>query len=128
VRWAENALERLDSVSLAILAGLVAPQNEFEIDSYLERASKELAFQLPEPDGLARLYARIVAEDIVSESVDPFDGCRALMRLAVATDQRTLWVWVGLDDDVDLAREGLHGNLDSVKSRIRAEAERMVMS
>jgi hypothetical protein len=126
VRWAETALERLDSVSLAILAGLTAPQNEFEVDSYLERASKALGFQLPEPDDLARLYARIIAEDIVGGSVNPFDGCRILNRLAVATEQCALSVWIGLDDAVYLAREGIHDNLDSVESRIRAEAERML--
>lgn len=128
VDWATDALtEGRDSVSLRVLASLASPPNDFEVDAKAHAAAAELGFSVPGRDRLLRLYARILAEDIVTERKRPEDGARELYQVfRVANSLPDLAVWTGLDDAVSLAKNGTYGNITDVEAEIVRRAHQML--
>jgi hypothetical protein len=127
VNWAAHALVTHDGPSLRILAGLSSPYNEFEVDEWLVKVSKELGVLLPSSDQLLHAYCALVAEDIVNNRITPLDGCETIYGLFVMLGYpEALASWTGLDDEVQLAHAGVRGTLADAEASIRAEAHRML--
>lgn len=107
VAWAVAALEQgLETPSLAILAGL-SPDDEFEIESYLNEAVAELSRTRPDPEQALWEWARWVAHAVTIET-HPWDPCLAeLNSLFYATDHdRRLVRFLHLSDDLDRIENG----------------------
>ncbi len=124
VEWAGDALAGgWDTPALRILAGLATPANEFEVDDYVRQVLREREL---EPIGRPRLmqrYARIVAEDIVSDAVDPEVGLHAFLTLGREFNYEGPWIEpLRLDDGLASARARVFGEVDDVKREIVAFA------
>lgn len=128
VDWAVDALVAgWESPSLEVLAGLDKPPNEFEVDRYVERALSELGVEMPRGPQVVHLYAVAIAGDILAGTISPYDGAREMFRVCVATNYPDeLRAWVGLEDDYELARDGVYGNVDDIEKKIRDAAQRLV--
>lgn len=127
VDWAVAALVAgWESRSLEVLAGLDKPPNEFEVDRYVERALSELGVEMPRGPQVVHLYAVAIAGDILAGTISPYDGAREMFRVCVATNSDELRAWVGLEDEYELARDGVYGNVDDIEQQIREAAQRLV--
>jgi hypothetical protein len=128
VDWAVDALVAgWESPSLEVLAGLDRPPNEFEVDRYVERALSELGVEMPRGAQVVHLYSVGIAADILAGTISPYDGAREMFRVCVATNYpREQRAWVGLEDDYELARDGVYGNVDDTVRKIRDAARRLV--
>jgi hypothetical protein len=127
VDWAVEAmLGGWDSLSLAVLAGLPKPPNEFEVDRCLTSMAAELKLDLPHSGAMPAVYAAAIAHDVVSCSLSPYEGSRELRRLWLATGcPVTLSAWSGLEDKFELARDGYFRVAD-VERDIVEEARRLL--
>lgn len=128
VDWAVDALVvGWESPALEVLAGLEKPPNEFEVDRYVERALSELGVEMPRGPQVVNLYAVAIAGDILAGTISPYDGAREMFRICVATNYpNELRAWVGLEDDYELARDGVYGRMDDIEKKIREAAQRLV--
>jgi hypothetical protein len=128
VAWAEGALAAgLDSPSLRILAGLTIPQNEFEVDRYLNAVATEVGLALPKGTDLLSVRALHIAEDILSGTVTARFGAQRLYEIARATGSVSdLSVWSGLDDALAMADNGTFGTVERVEAEIIAQAQRLM--
>lgn len=128
VDWAVAALlAGWNSPSLAILAGLSPRANEFEVDRHLADALSDLGVEVPDKAGMVRLYAVLIAEDIVSGATSPKDGCLELSKVCVEMDNsRSLVDFLGLDDALALAESRAWGTIDEVNQDIIASAKQLV--
>lgn len=128
VDWAVDALVAAwDSPSLEVLAGLDKPPNEFEVDRYVERALSEMGVEMPRGPQVVHLYAVAIAGDILAGTISPYDGAREMFRVCVATNYpEELRAWVGLEDEYELARDGVYGNVDDTERKIREAARSLV--
>lgn len=127
VDWAVDALSAgWQSDGLAILAGLAKPPNGFEVDRYVERMMVELGVEMPDPKRLAMLHAVAVAGDVLAATASPYEGAREMYQLWLNGSPKELQPWAGLEDEYELARDGVYGDTADVERRIRDEAWRVV--
>ncbi len=128
VDWAVDALVAgWDSPALEVLAGLDKPPNDFEVDRYVDRALSELGVEMPRGPQVVHLYAVAIAGDILAGTISPYEGAREMFRICVAANYpEELRSWVGLEDDYELARDGVHGNVDDIEQKITEAARRLV--
>jgi hypothetical protein len=130
VRWASDALAAgWHSRSLAILAGLDDPPNEFEVDRYARAALGELGAEWPGREELMGLLAFIIARGIVHGTIAAEAGCLELARLSSkgGHQRAELFAFVALDDDLEFARHeaGEHA-MEEIREDIRREAQRLL--
>jgi len=92
VAWAASALESgLDTESLRILAGLRSNETD-DIDEYLRRTMRELAFESSSDAELLAAAFRF-ARDVVQGRIDPGTAERRLRDVASSTTNETLEIW-----------------------------------
>jgi hypothetical protein len=128
VDWAVDALTSgWDSPALQVLAGLDKPPNEFEVDRYVERMLSELGVEMPRGAQVVNLYVVAIARDILAATISPYDGAREMFRVCTATNYpQELRSWVGLEDEYELARDGVSGDIAETEQRIMEAAHRLV--
>jgi len=128
VDWAVEALvARWASPSLNVLGGLAKPPNEFEVDRYVAHMMEELGVEMPDEGGLADLYARAIAQDLLAGAVSPYEGARELNHLWTKLGYpERLQSWVGFETKYELARDGVCGDMAEVERQILGEAQRLL--
>jgi hypothetical protein len=128
VDWGVEALVAgWESQSLNVLAGLAKPPNDFEVDRYVERMMAELGIETPDTDRLASLYGVAVAASMLAGDTAPYEGAKELYRLWLNTGcRKVLQPWAMFEDQYELARDQVYGDVADVERDILAEARRMV--
>lgn len=127
VAWAVGALVAgWDSPGLRMLAGLDGPLNE-EVDQFVERTMRELGVQPPNDAQLASLYSELVAADMLAGSTPARVGAREMFHIWLGTGcPKDLQRWSGFEDQYELARDGVYGDVAEVEREILQEAQRIV--
>lgn len=69
----------LESVSLAILAGMSEKDNAFELEYYFKIALDDLNFELPEIRQAAIELALFYTDEILARRIDPVDGVNKII-------------------------------------------------
>jgi hypothetical protein len=125
VDWAVDALVAgWESPSLNVLGGLAKPPNEFEVDRYVERMMQGLGVEMPDESHLADLYALAIALDLLAGAVSPYEGARELSHLWMKSAQpKKLQPWFGYEDEYELARDGVYGDVADVEEARRLVAQ-----
>ena len=128
VDWGVDALVAgWESRSLNVLAGLAKPPNEFEVDEYVGRMLKELDVRVPDDKEFAKLYGMAVAGEMLAGTTTPYDGARELFNLWLRSGcPGDLQAWCGYEDEYELARDGVFGDIADVERDILDEARRML--
>jgi len=79
VSWAMSLLEQgIETDNLAVLASLLPPLNEFEVDEYFNTVLSELELVLPEAEDSVEGYAKILAHEVAKGAVSPEVGAAKL--------------------------------------------------
>ena len=135
IAWAVSMLEAgVESKSICILAGLSKPLYESEVEVYFQRSFREMGWSLPEPEECLRSYVHDVAENIVSSTVPPSEGCRQIYRIVKALNyppdmgdwiQPDMGDWIQLDDELDAGLSN-YRNKDELDKAIRDEAQAFI--
>jgi hypothetical protein len=87
----------------------------------------ELGIEMPKAPQIVRLYAVAIAGDILVGAISPYDGAREMWRICIATNfPSELSSWVGLEDDYELARDGVFGDVADIEQKIRDAARLLV--
>lgn len=118
--------EGFDSPSLRILAGLPEQEpllNPFEVDGYLRRSVEELGHAVPDNASCSRLYARDVAHRIATGGLAPREGCEELAFIWRKESGLPSWMQ-NLNEDLSLARDGIHGDANEIELQIIEHARR----
>ena len=127
VDWAVFMLEAgYDTEHLRMLSILGSAPVRADIDYYFGQTLYELDWTVPPIPLLLRLYARIVAEEIVEGKAAPVEGCHAIYRVYLALDYPVeMQTWLYLDDGLEpeTYQEFEGENLDKA---IRQEARRLL--
>jgi hypothetical protein len=128
VDWANMALAAgPGSTPIAILAGLEKPPNEFEVDRYLRDALTELGVEWPDKAELLRVFAIILAEDMLKGVASPKAACLELSKLCSTSGYpRWLMDFYTAEDELDLAERGIFSTVEEVAQHIISAARRMV--
>ena len=103
VDWAMACLEAdIDSKNIRILASLQKPLYPSEVDDYFYRSLNDLGWTMPEERESLLQYARLLAQQIVSDDLPPVEGCRKMYDIVVALEYPSeLIPWIYLEDGVD---------------------------
>jgi hypothetical protein len=76
---------------------------------------------------LAELYALVIAGDLVAGATPPYEGSRELRQLWLSMGCPTaLQQWSIYEDEYELARDGIYGNVRDVERDIINEAKGML--
>ena len=127
VEWARACLETsVDSKSIRILASLQKPLYSSEVDEYFYRALKELGWTMLDERESLLGYARLVAQQILSAELAPWEGCRTMYRIMTALEYPDeLRAWFFLDEGLHPSRQGDLEGADWEEA-IRSEARRLL--
>jgi hypothetical protein len=72
IAWAMSMLEQgVETESLAILATLLKPVNEFEADDYFNRVLGELGIERPNAEAAIEGYAKVLTKEVFENQLSP---------------------------------------------------------
>lgn len=130
VEWAvERMLGGARSTALAVVAGANAtdPNSAGEVRSYFLRALEDLG-ESPDPLDVEVLrYAAELAADVLTGTAHPRVVAREIARLALAPlSIEELMSWCGVEDEYDLAEQGIYGTLAHADESVRLLARTLV--
>ena len=70
IKWAMYLLENyIESENLAILATLLKPINEFEVDEYFNSVLRELGISMPSRSQAIEGYAKVLVKEVIERSI-----------------------------------------------------------
>jgi archaellin len=101
MNWAMNLLENnIETENLAILATLLKPINEFEVDEYFNRVLRELNTLMPSKPQAIEGYAKVLAKEVIEGSITPESGASKIYEANVQLGYvQQLSEFVDLDDE-----------------------------
>ena len=72
ISWAMHLLEQgVETSSLAILASLLSPVNEFEAEDYFNIVLSELGIERPDDDAVLKGYVKALVQDVLEGTLSP---------------------------------------------------------
>jgi hypothetical protein len=72
ISWALSLLmQNVETENLGILATLLKPVNEFEIDDYFNRVLGELGVERPNNQAAIEGYVKVLAKEVIQGDLDP---------------------------------------------------------
>ena len=75
VNWAMSLLEQgVETENLCVLASLLKPLNEFEVDEFFNIVITELSLKLPTPEEAVEGYVKILAHEVIHGIISPETG------------------------------------------------------
>lgn len=87
VAWAMSLLEQgVETNSLAILATLLKPVNEFEADDYFNRVLIELGIHRPGKESAIEGYAKVLTKEVFEGRLSPKAGASLIYEANVQLD------------------------------------------
>jgi hypothetical protein len=127
--WAIHLLEQgLDSKNIRILASMFNVDIFLEVEDYFRRSLKDLDWQFPNIEECLLRYAKLIATEIINQSIEPFEGCEIIHKINNALDYPSIlgnWVslyWAGNE----LYWEGETVIIENLNKQIIQEAERFL--
>ena len=98
--WAINWLEKgFDSKSLRMLASMSRFDSAAELNEFFQRALKELGWDNIGEESFLMRYAKILAQEIVENKIDPIKASRDIYRILRDLDYPTeLNGWYEIDE------------------------------
>jgi hypothetical protein len=135
VNWAVFMLEAgYDTEHLRILSSLGSDPAHADIDHYFGQTLHELGWAVPPVPLLLRLYAQVIAQDMLEGEATPVEGCRIIYRIFLDDPLNDPWdryypidmlAWLYLDEGLD---PGTYQDLEgeSLNKAIRQEARRLL--
>jgi hypothetical protein len=124
IDWAVSLLEvGISTKSVAILAGQ-SPRYPSEVEAHFARSLSELGWQVPEREESLRWFVRSTATKILSNEINPREGCKRIYEIASAPEllpEMARWVCLYLGHDPDPPCDDLSG--EKYDEAVRREAK-----
>ena len=100
VNWAMSLLEQgVETENLCVLASLLKPLNEFEVDEFFNIVISELDLKLPKPEEAVEGYAKILAHEVIQGIISPEIGASNIYDANVFLDYPELFAEYTIYED-----------------------------